>query len=191
MSSIKTATKKVLGISSIREFKRVRFPQRIKFKVQAFGQHLEATLNQFVLKVENKGVYETGDFDDISPVYKDNFGLYISPDIVKKDFAYIEYDGDHGEKYGKDNEFEAVYNKALLIQESYDISGVVVNILIYKGFCFNLSKRYKSKANRAAFKSIELDVLTKKYEQGAKHTTHKGAEKAQALTAKVLGIKGQ
>lgn len=166
-------------------YKVLRLGKNNKFLVNMYGLYLEKNLGQFCLKVENKGDYNR---IGTSPAFQSDYDLYIKPSLImdkSKGYAYITYEGDY-------LDFEGAYKKAVEIQEYYmNTYEKYINIFCYKERCYYIDKKYLNKDLRLTFKSIEDDVLTRKYTYGAKHKAKKGLEKAQALTQKILAIRGE
>lgn len=146
----------------------------------AFGQYIEKTLPQFVLKVENKGVYDKVDIDNAR--YNYDYDMYIKGDTIKKDFAYIEYVSGQN----KLSLLEA-YKKALELSENSKINqGRLINIFIYDNFCFVLDRKFLNEERRRFFKDLEYSVLSRKYTFGARKLTRNGAIKASMMTDGII-----
>lgn len=178
----------------INECNQFTFPDKVKYKgkmvavckkhklglygvmeYNAFGQHLEKSLPQFVLKVENKGVYDKVDIDDAR--YNFDYDMYIKSDIIKKDFAYIEYQS--GDK--KLSLLDA-YKKALeLVNKGKINQGRIINVFIYNNYCFFLDKKYLDEEKRRFFKDWEVSAKVHKYTFGARKLTRNGAIKASFM----------
>lgn len=167
-----------------KNYKTIRLGKNNKFLVNAFGISLEPTIRQFCLKVENKEIYNK---IGVNNKYSSVYNIYIKPEMVMspdRDYAYIYYKGDF-------LDFERAYKKALEIKDLYiNKYDKEINIFCFDKRCYFLDKKYLNKDNRLAFKSIEDRILGLKYEYGSKKTAKKGLEKSQALTQKILGIRG-
>ncbi len=164
--------------------KKIRLGKNNYYLVQADGVTLEPTLKQFMLKVENKG-----DYDRIgtTPVFNNNYGMFITAETIKNrdGYAYISYEG-------KIYDFETAYKKALAIQLDYaNRLEKFFNIFLYNGYAYFLDEKYLKKENRQCFKSIEDEMMDKKYRCGSHKHVKKGLEQSQALTQKILALKGK
>lgn len=161
----------------------LRLGKNNKFLINMFGISLEKNLDQFVLKVENKGEYNKIGTEK----YKNHYDMYIKPDLImneNKGYAYICYKGDI-------LPFQQAYERALVLQSEYVKKyGKYINIFCYGDYCYLLESRYKNPARRPAFKDIELQEAQKKYTYGIKRGAKRGAEKAQSITKKILSTMG-
>ena len=164
--------------------KKLRLGKNNSFHIKWNGISLEKSLKQFVLKVENKEIYEKLGTND---KYRSLYDIYITQDLIEspdKDYAFIGYHGDI-------LSFEDAYKKALLINSELEQIGKSINIFCYNGYAFKLEWKYLNKDNRQFFKDRELEEQNKKYAYGISKHTKKGLEQSQNLTKKILGIKGQ
>lgn len=165
--------------------KKIKLGKNNIFYVNAYGMCLEDGINQFCLKVENKEVYNK---IGVNGRYKSLYDIYIKPELItnpNKGYSYIQYDGEI-------LDFEKAYKKALEISE--DILNKLnknINIFCYKERCYFLSRKYLNPLNRGAFRSIENNVLERKYTYGSKHKTKKGLEQSQKITQAILIKMGQ
>lgn len=150
-----------------------------EFDYNAFGQYLETTTPQFVLKVENKRLYDKVDVDNSA--YNYYYDMYIRADIAKKSFAYIEYKENSKFLDRKLSLLEA-YKKALeLVNKGKINQGRIINVFIYENFVFFLDEKFLSDDRRRCFKDIEKSVLYKKYTMGARKLARNGAIKASFM----------
>lgn len=168
----------------VRPFKKIRLGEAGIFLFNAFGQHMENNLPQFVLKAENKGLYDAVDGDDDR--YNYHYDLYIKGDTIKKDFAFIEYipNADFNECKIP---FEEAYKQALAIAENPDYNrGRTINVFIYDNYCFLLSRKFLNVNSRHAFRTIENEVLSRKYKNGARKSAKNGAVRASYMTDGII-----
>lgn len=166
-----------------RDFIKLRLGKNNIFHVNKYGYSLEKNLDQFCLKTENKGVYNQ---IGTNKKYSSMYDCFISPELIKKKgYAYIEY-------VGTFLDFNNAYCKSIDLQKQFEEKdGLFVNIFIYQDKCYLISPRFRKIENRCAFKSIEDEVLDKKYRYTQKRKVKTGLQRSQAIIRKILGIRGQ
>ena len=183
-------TTKIIGDKFCKCIKTVALSKKYKlgvygeFEYNAYGQYLETTTFQFVLKAENKGLYDKVDIDN--PAYNYNYDEYIRGNIVKKSLAYIEYK--HNEKF-PDRKLSLLqaYEKALELAKNDKVNqGRIINVFIYENFTFFLDDKFLSEKRRRYFKDIERSILGKKYQMGARKLTRNGAIRASMMTDGII-----
>lgn len=155
-----------------------------EFEYNAYGQYLETTTFQFVLKAENKGLYDRVDIEN--PAYNYNYDEYIRASTIKKSFAYIEYK-DNSKFPDRKLSLLQAYEKALeLVNKGKINQGRIINIFLYEDFAFFLDEKFLSEKRRRFFKDIERSILSKKYQMGARKSTRNGAIRASYMTDGII-----
>lgn len=161
-----------------------------EFRFNYYGCSIERTVPQFVLKVENNGLYDKEYKNNITGEAGNEFryDIYVEAELIKnKDYAYIEYK--HDEKF-PDNKLTLLeaYKQAVELEKKLLKE---ITIFLYEGFAFILDERFLSDKRRQFFKSIERTVLMRKYQGGMKKGVKQGAVKAEKMTQAILLRTGQ
>lgn len=163
--------------------KRIRLGKENYLNVYKGKSPFDTFHGQFVLTTEISVVKTKDGVEKLNNPYY----ILVDPKHIRGNYNYIEWSG----KY--DVELEYAYKKALNIMlNDIDKGFDYANILIYKGSCYMLDKKFKNKDNWF-FKSIEKSIMQRKYAMGA-HKASKANNRAYGYKAcikqsRILGIK--